>query len=296
MKRSWIWWITLLAVAFIWLAHSLIQALLVESITLGQSLALKVPADDMVFRLFIVLLVALLGVRTYRLPRYLSKFSGAELPFPDRRSGNLNPATRTRISRFVHEVRTQLNNIVGFSQLLDKKPLSDKDRSRYLQYIETSKRAMGRAVDELYAYQRAQTARQKTPEPADIFPPDKWKGRTILVADDVKANYLLLNLALQRSGAEVLWARNGKEAVDLFRETEQVDLVLMDILMPEMDGFEATRKIKEINPEVPVVAQTAYSYDEMAVNYGAAPFDGYLIKPIWHVDLYHKCSRFLEKG
>lgn len=295
MKRSNILWIILLAVAFIWLSHSLIQVLLIEDLTLGQALLLKVPADAMVFRLFIVLLIVLQGVRMFFYPRWFHRYPGDDLYISESRAAQMNPATRTRISRFVHEIRTQLHNIVGFSQLLDKTPLSNKDRSGFLHNIETSKRAMGRAVDDLYAFHRAQTTGHKNGNNAGIFPPDKWKGKTILVVEDVKANYMLLKIALQRSGAEILWAKNGKEAVDLFRETEQVDLVLMDILMPEMDGFEATRKIKEIRPEVPVVAQTAYSYDEMAVNYGAAPFDGYLIKPIWHVDLYNKCSRFLGR-
>ncbi|MGC9471998.1 MAG: response regulator [Bacteroidales bacterium] len=295
MKRSSIRWIILLAVAFIWLSHSLIQALLIEDLTLGQALVLKVQADDMVFRFFVILLVILLGMKVCCAPRRNHRYLMDDLYIPENRANHLNPATRNQISRFVHEIRTQLHNIVGFSQLLEKKPLRERDRNRYLHYIENSKRAMGRAVDELYTYQRAKTSGKKNGQSAEIFPQDKWKGKTILVADDVQTNYMLLKLPLQRTGAEILWAKNGKEAVDLFRETEQVDLVLMDILMPEMDGFEATRKIKEINPEVPVVAQTAYSYDEMAVNYGAAPFDGYLIKPIWHVDLYKKCSRFLGK-
>ena len=84
-------------------------------------------------------------------------------------------------------------------------------------------------------------------------------GKTVLVVDDYLPITTLLSMALKKAGATVLTASHGEEAVTVFKDSPVVDIVLMDINMPVMDGFEATRIIKEITPEVPVIAVTAYS-------------------------------------
>lgn len=121
-----------------------------------------------------------------------------------------------------------------------------------------------------------------------------WRRKRILVAEDVEPNYLLLKELLKPTNAELIWARNGKEAVDYFIDhADEVDLVLMDIVMPEMDGFEAAEKIREINKRVPILGQTAYSleYDnnpEQMVN-----FNDYITKPIWYHELINSMVKYL---
>ena len=154
---------------------------------------------------------------------------------------------------------------------------------------------MSRTADELLSYHKLVNGQDGSPHKGIVVEPGCWKTKNILIVDDMEANYLILKMALQRTGAGISWAQNGKQAVELFSQTGTFDLILMDILMPEMDGFEATRRIKQIRPGVPVIAQTAYTYDDMALKHGDAPFDGYLIKPIWQADLFNKCARFLDK-
>jgi signal transduction histidine kinase len=85
-----------------------------------------------------------------------------------------------------------------------------------------------------------------------------WKDKVILIVEDDEVNFRFLEAILQNSEAQILHAVNGYQAVELCRSINKIDLVLMDIKMPEMDGFEATRQIRQFNKKIPVIAQTAY--------------------------------------
>lgn len=89
-----------------------------------------------------------------------------------------------------------------------------------------------------------------------------WSDKTILVAEDVAANYMLIEAVLSITKANLIWAQNGREAVEQCIENERIDLVLMDIRMPEMNGIDATRVIKKFRRDLPIIAQTAYSYNQ----------------------------------
>jgi len=99
----------------------------------------------------------------------------------------------------------------------------------------------------------------RTNNPMDLS--QDWSGKTILVAEDVAANYLLIEAVLGMTKATVIWAQNGREAVEACIENERIDLVLMDIRMPEMNGIDATRAIKRFRRNLPIIAQTAFSYN-----------------------------------
>ncbi|MDK2910511.1 MAG: hypothetical protein PWR20_2079 [Bacteroidales bacterium] len=86
-----------------------------------------------------------------------------------------------------------------------------------------------------------------------------WSGKTILVAEDVDSNFLLLETVIKKYGANVLRAENGEEVMLLLKENPQVDLILMDIHMPGLNGLEATKLIRQINNEIVIIAQTAYA-------------------------------------
>ncbi|MCB0804145.1 MAG: PAS domain S-box protein [Bacteroidales bacterium] len=109
-------------------------------------------------------------------------------------------------------------------------------------------------------------------------------GKTILVAEDEQVNYFFLYEMLKMSGARVIHASQGKEAVEMCGKNP-VDLVLMDIKMPVMDGYEATKILRKKHPEIPVIAQTAYvnSVDKQKV--AEAGFTSYIEKPIIHEKL-----------
>ena len=107
-----------------------------------------------------------------------------------------------------------------------------------------------------------------------------WQNKVVLVADDIDVNYKLIEEILSPTKAKIIWAKDGKEAVDLCLKNDAIDLVLMDIRMPVMDGFEATQKIKELKKGVKIIGQTAYAHDNDRQRCLNAGFDNYISKPI----------------
>ncbi len=89
---------------------------------------------------------------------------------------------------------------------------------------------------------------------------DKTLTKTLLIVEDEESNYRLLEEIFASMNLNLLWAKNGEEAIAISKERE-VDLILMDLKMPVMDGFEATMRIKDFKPNVPIIAQTAYTSD-----------------------------------
>ena len=106
-----------------------------------------------------------------------------------------------------------------------------------------------------------------------------WKNKKVLIAEDEEVNYMFLAEVINRTGATVFWAKNGKEAVDLFM-SDNIDLVLMDLKMPEMNGYDAMREIKKINENMVVIAQTAYAMSGEKEEILKSGFDEYIPKPI----------------
>ena len=115
--------------------------------------------------------------------------------------------------------------------------------------------------------------------------------KTILVAEDEESNYELVRIVLQKR-YNLLHAHNGIEAVTM-NEEEHPDLILMDIRMPEMNGLDATRIIKEVNHETPVIALSAYAFDENIREAKAAGCDDFLAKPFRVEDLIELIGRYL---
>lgn len=102
----------------------------------------------------------------------------------------------------------------------------------------------------------------------------------ILIAEDDNINFLLFQKIMQSKNYTIIRAINGQEAVDFCLSNSSIDLVLMDIKMPKMNGFEALEIIKAIRPELIVIAQTAYASVEDEEKILKAGFHGYLTKPI----------------
>jgi two-component system cell cycle response regulator DivK len=109
---------------------------------------------------------------------------------------------------------------------------------------------------------------------------EKGERKTVLLVEDQKYNLLVLKKMLERSGINVIPAENGEEAVKLVQESDKIDLVLMDLKMPVMDGYVAMREIKKMRPGMKVIAETAYALAGDKRKILDAGFDGYLPKPI----------------
>jgi CheY-like chemotaxis protein len=126
---------------------------------------------------------------------------------------------------------------------------------------------------------------------AGIETPSPKKGLNVLVAEDDDASFILLGIAVRFVAKEVIHAKTGIEAIDFCRNRPDIDLVLMDIKMPDMDGYEATRQIRQFSPNVIIIAQTAYALagdHERALMAGC---NSYISKPVKRdqlLELLHK--------
>lgn len=120
------------------------------------------------------------------------------------------------------------------------------------------------------------------------------RGRHILIAEDVDANYRFVSAIMRKTHAKLSWVKNGKEAVEFILENENIDLILMDLRMPLMDGYKASEHIKALHPEIPIIALTAFAVEgdmEKALEAGC---DDYLSKPIDISDFYSKLNFYLN--
>jgi len=108
----------------------------------------------------------------------------------------------------------------------------------------------------------------------------KEKQKTVLLVDDQKYNLLVLKKMLEQLGINVIPVENGMDAVKICKHNKDIDLVLMDIKMPVMDGYIAMKEIKKLVPEMKVIAETAYALAGDRSRILDAGFDGYLPKPI----------------
>ncbi len=106
-----------------------------------------------------------------------------------------------------------------------------------------------------------------------------WNDKTILVAEDTEFNFYLIRAILVKTLVNIIWAKNGQEAINKYNENK-VDLILMDIRMPIKDGYEASTEIKKINASIPIIAQTAYGFEEHREKILSAGFDELILKPI----------------
>lgn len=112
------------------------------------------------------------------------------------------------------------------------------------------------------------------------------EGRNILIAEDIELNYVLLSKMLKKTQANIFWAKNGQEAINLVKEKPQIDTILMDIRMPFVNGYEATQAIKKVRPDILIIAQTAYALDTEKDAIFENGFDSYISKPIERALLY----------
>ncbi len=106
------------------------------------------------------------------------------------------------------------------------------------------------------------------------------KRYKILVVDDDNISVILLTNYLKNIDADFIIARNGEEAIELFNQNADVDLILMDIKMPKLNGLEATKQIKAKNPIVKIIAETAFAMVDDERKALEAGCDAYITKPI----------------
>ncbi|MBN2806162.1 MAG: response regulator [Prolixibacteraceae bacterium] len=121
-----------------------------------------------------------------------------------------------------------------------------------------------------------------------------WKGKTILIVEDEEVNQFFFKTALRITNARLLFAVDGGQGVQLVEQHPDIDCVLMDIRLPLMDGYEATQKIKEMRPGLPVIVQTAYALSNDRAKAIDAGCDLFLSKPIKLDLLFEVLDKYLN--
>jgi two-component system, sensor histidine kinase and response regulator len=119
-------------------------------------------------------------------------------------------------------------------------------------------------------------------------------NKTILIAEDEEINYLYFKHILKESGANIIWVKNGVEAVNAVKTNPDIALVLMDCKMPLMDGYVATKEIKSLFPSLPIIAQTAFAMAEEQERSAQAGCDAYISKPIKVQELFKNLNKYLK--
>ncbi len=119
-----------------------------------------------------------------------------------------------------------------------------------------------------------------------------YNTNKVLIVEDDDSSYEFLKIILENKGINIIRAPNGKDAIRLCKLKKDISIVLMDVNMPELNGYEATKKIKKLRPKLPVIAQTAYALSgdkEKALKAGC---DDYITKPINKNELYHLIEKY----
>ncbi len=122
---------------------------------------------------------------------------------------------------------------------------------------------------------------------------NNWEGKTILIAEDDASNYFLLQEILKSTFVKILWAKDGNEVVEMFKSKPEIDLILMDVQLPVLDGYSASRIIKNLRSDIPIIAQTSYAMSGEKQESILAGCDEYISKPIKIEDLLSIISKFL---
>lgn len=171
--------------------------------------------------------------------------------------------------------------------------LTQTDLNRVLKYAHSvvmkTKKSNERLLDEVKLFLKKIKPAGTEPAPKKtsfsnpvVHAENVFIGKKILVADDDMRNIFALSAVLEESGFRIEIATNGKEAIQKLEETEDIDLVLMDVMMPEMDGIEATRNIRQVNKwaSLPIIAVTAKAMQGDREQCLAAGANDYISKPV----------------
>jgi len=120
-----------------------------------------------------------------------------------------------------------------------------------------------------------------------------WEGKTVLIVEDNETSNIYFEVALRKTKANLIWAKNGFDAVEIVKRNNSIDLILMDINMPKMDGIEATKIIKSLNPNIIIVVQTAFLLSGEEQMCQEAGCDEFITKPIRLKYLLDTIDRYL---
>ncbi|MFC2081360.1 response regulator [Bacteroidota bacterium] len=120
-----------------------------------------------------------------------------------------------------------------------------------------------------------------------------WPGTRILIAEDDDFSFQFFEVIFRERGVDLMRAKNGEDAIRLFNEHNDINLILMDIQLPVVDGYAVTRKIREVDPDIPIIAQTAFAQDGNETKCLEAGCTAYISKPIDMKKLLAMANKYL---
>lgn len=121
-------------------------------------------------------------------------------------------------------------------------------------------------------------------------------GKTILIAEDTDLNYIILAKMLKNTKGNILWAKDGKEAIEMSsKHPKEIDVILMDIMMPNIDGYQAASEIKKVSSNIYIIAQTANILESEIQKVFDVGCDDYISKPIRKDLLFQALNKYLVR-
>ena len=121
-----------------------------------------------------------------------------------------------------------------------------------------------------------------------------WKNKVILIAEDMEMNFVLLKKTLAQTQANIIRAKNGQEMVDIIKSNQHVDIVLLDMGMPVMDGYDATKLLRNEGFQIPIIAQTAFALNNEKERVLKVGCNDYVEKPINKEVLFEKIDKLIS--
>ena len=122
-----------------------------------------------------------------------------------------------------------------------------------------------------------------------------WKNKVILVVEDDSVNYQFIEALLEKSQVQLLHAENGSQALDLCKTIHKIDLILMDLKLPDKNGYEITKEIKSLRSDIPIIAQTAFPLNEVREKCLKSGCEDVVSKPV-EIELFmNKINHYLSK-
>lgn len=122
---------------------------------------------------------------------------------------------------------------------------------------------------------------------------NSWSNKTILIVEDDDVSNEFFEEVLKPTKVRLLFAREGKTAIQMCKDNPDIDLILMDIQLPVMDGQQAADEIRKINKVITIIAQTAYAMSDDREKYLSAGFDDYISKPITPSGLLELIDKYI---
>ncbi len=129
-------------------------------------------------------------------------------------------------------------------------------------------------------YQPVQLTQKEEDYKPDFVTYPRLSGKIILVVEDIEVNFKLIEAMLKKTGAQIMWAKTGREAREIFNANRNLSLVLLDLNIPDIHGYEILLEFKEARSDLPVIIQTAYAMNNEKERCTLAGCDNYITKPI----------------